>query len=689
MYEAAYGLADAPFALHPDPRRYVDLPGHHTALAYLRYGLMRGEGFVVLTGEPGTGKTLLVQTALAGADPAEVASAVVACTPAGAEDLLASVLAAFGVAAPASGQVAGIAALEAHLDRLRADGRRALLVVDEAQNLSDGAIELLRLLTNLQRGADVLLQVFLVGQPALAERLRTSPLDGLRQRITASCRLQPLDASGTRAYVEGRLRAAGGDGRPAFDEVAWERLHVHGGGVPRRLNRLVHRTLLAASLGQTLQVTAALVDQVAGEIESEVGPARGVSVRAAESDTRAVTPSAAVPSSRRAIGTDAGPVVEVGDDALLTEALDALATAGTGPVDTHWVVLTDSTAERLKAGAIARALARAGRRIGWLEARTRTAFPDLALSAPLVGLPLLAAGVSLAPGGRAPVEGAGLARRVARLAQVLQARRPAGLLVFGHHDWATTALFVARRLDVPTLRVLPSARPVRGGDPLGDRALGDVLAEHTVTEAPPEAAVPGRNGLLAEVLGALGGRWPADADLLGGLRMPDGWSPSPGQYAVAVDLDTDPAVGLDRWLGPLTSVGRRLPVLWWVSAAQATALHGSGWLRRLAERRVHVLADIGYLQGLRLLRDAAALIGAGCREWTEEAEAFGVPRLDFAALHQALLRPASVAGSLGSLAEARARSGAVPAVPMGAAARLARQILPALDEPVTPAASAA
>ncbi|WP_297911506.1 AAA family ATPase, partial [Thiomonas sp.] len=221
MYEQFYGLSGPPFQIHPDPGFYFESKGHATAYQYLRFGAFQGEGFIVVTGEIGAGKTTLLRALLAELDPAKIVAAQIVSTQLGADDLLSAVGLAFGINVEGLSKARVLVTLEAYLATLATSNRRALLIVDEAQNLSPGAIEELRMLSNFQFGSKALLQSFLVGQPELRDIIRLPQMEQLRQRVLASCHLGPMEAPETRAYVEHRLRHVGWSGRPAFDDEAF------------------------------------------------------------------------------------------------------------------------------------------------------------------------------------------------------------------------------------------------------------------------------------------------------------------------------------------------------------------------------------------------------------------------------------------------------------------------------------
>jgi general secretion pathway protein A len=271
MYESHFGFSNSPFQLNPDPAFYFGSRGHSSALAYLKFGAHQGEGFIVVTGEIGAGKTTLVRTLLEGLNPEQVVAAQVVSTQLESGELLQAILMAFGVASSSNSKAHLIGSLEAFLTALAAKGRRALLIIDEAQNLKHEAVEELRMLSNFQLGKYGLLQSFLVGQPELRQLLQSKSMEQLRQRVIASCHLGPLDPPETRAYIEHRLRLVGWSGRPEFMSDAFERIHFWTGGVPRKINRLCNRLLLGAFLSNEDKLSALLVNRIASELKSEIG----------------------------------------------------------------------------------------------------------------------------------------------------------------------------------------------------------------------------------------------------------------------------------------------------------------------------------------------------------------------------------------------------------------------------------
>ena len=209
MYEAFYGFTAKPFKLVPDPGFYFGSKQHARARAYLEYGFSRHEGFIVITGEIGAGKTTVLRSLIDSLDPTQVVVGQLVTTQLDDQDVLRMVAAAFGISVPQPTKAVLLGNIEAFLISQVTEGRRCLLVVDEAQNLSAGAVEELRMLSNFQLGNESLLQSFLVGQPEFRQILAQPDMEQFRQRVAATCHIGPLDAEETRAYRLPRLNAAG------------------------------------------------------------------------------------------------------------------------------------------------------------------------------------------------------------------------------------------------------------------------------------------------------------------------------------------------------------------------------------------------------------------------------------------------------------------------------------------------
>jgi len=275
VYETFFGLTGKPFQLNPDPAFFYGSRGHKRAFAYLQYGVHQSEGFIIITGEVGAGKTTLVRSLLEQIDPSKLVAAQLVTTQLDAEDLLRSVAVAFGLPIRSIDKAQLLAELEAFLTSLVPQGKRALLIVDEAQNLTGRAIEELRMLSNFQLGNQGLLQSFLVGQPELRALMQGPELQQLRQRVIASYHLGPMDRAETQAYVEHRLHHVGWNNDPRFEDGAFDAIYTFSAGIPRRINTLCNRSLLAAMLSEEHLVTAASVDTTAEEMKLELSSATG------------------------------------------------------------------------------------------------------------------------------------------------------------------------------------------------------------------------------------------------------------------------------------------------------------------------------------------------------------------------------------------------------------------------------
>ncbi len=270
MYESFYGFSGSPFQLTPDSRFFFNSQVHGRAIAHLTFGLSQGEGFVVVTGEVGAGKTMLVERLWEQLDRNAYAVARINTTQISGDDLLRLAIAGFGVDPRGADKAALLLAFEQLVRDNRQRGRRCLLMVDEAQNLSLTALEELRMLSNLTEDGCASLQTALLGQPQFRQMLASPDLDQLRQRVLASYHLGPLDATETEAYVKHRLATVGWTGQPEIEAEAFAALHRHCGGIPRRINRLCARVLLYGALEKTSVLTAAMVDSTADELAQDL-----------------------------------------------------------------------------------------------------------------------------------------------------------------------------------------------------------------------------------------------------------------------------------------------------------------------------------------------------------------------------------------------------------------------------------
>lgn len=272
MYTEFYRLNAQPFQLTPDARFYFGSSVHTKAMAHLTYGLSQGEGFIVITGDVGAGKTTLVAHLLSTLDSSQCVAANIVSSQLGADDMLRMVASAFDIPHESTDKATLLKNIETFFLEHQKEGRRCLLMIDEAQNVPVPALEELRMLSNYQANGRATLQSFLLGQPQFRRTLASSDLDQLRQRVIASYHLGPIDNRETRDYVVHRLNAVEWNNDPEFTVDAFNEIYQHTGGVPRRINVLCSRILLFGFLEELHRIDGAMVCQVAEDLlrESEL-----------------------------------------------------------------------------------------------------------------------------------------------------------------------------------------------------------------------------------------------------------------------------------------------------------------------------------------------------------------------------------------------------------------------------------
>lgn len=270
MYTEYYGFSARPFQLTPDPEFYFDSQTHRKALAYLSYGLGQGEGFIVITGDVGAGKTTLVGHLMSTIDRVHIEVAQILSSQLGAEDMLRMTAQQIGV--PTEGLAKGdiLGRIERHLIDVALSGRRSLLIVDEAQNLNSSALEELRMLSNFQLGEKCLLQIFLLGQPEFRARLNYAPeLEQLRQRVIASHHLGPMNPEEVEPYIRHRMMRGGWSGNPAITSDGYWSVYRYTNGLPRKINTLMSRVLLHGALDGLSVIAADDVELVIADIRAD------------------------------------------------------------------------------------------------------------------------------------------------------------------------------------------------------------------------------------------------------------------------------------------------------------------------------------------------------------------------------------------------------------------------------------
>jgi putative secretion ATPase (PEP-CTERM system associated) len=270
MYDDHYGLSGRPFQLTPDPAFWFDTATHKKAMAYLGYGLSQGEGFIVITGAPGAGKTTLVGHLMETIDAERLHVIKIVTTQIEAEDLLQMVAAGLNIDATHLTKAQMLAGIEKQLHAVARQGRRTLLIVDEAQALPIESLEELRMLSNFQAGGYPLLQIFLLGQPEFRARLSDPRLDQLRQRVIAMHALDGMGADELEPYLIHRLSCVGWRGKPRFTNDAVAAMYRWSGGIPRKVNLLAGRVLLLGAIEAIDSFTGADVEAVIADLEGDL-----------------------------------------------------------------------------------------------------------------------------------------------------------------------------------------------------------------------------------------------------------------------------------------------------------------------------------------------------------------------------------------------------------------------------------
>lgn len=623
MYEQQFGLSGPPFQLNPDPQFYFDSRGHSHALSYLKYGVFQGEGFIVVTGEIGAGKTTLVRTLLSGLDSNKVVAAQVVSTQLESSDLLHAIIAAFGIKPQGGGKAQALATLEAFLTLLASQQRRALLIVDEAQNLNREAIEELRMLSNFQIGHHALLQSFLVGQPELRRILESPSMEQLRQRVIASCHLGPLDAGETRSYIEHRLKRVGWSATPAFAEGSFEVIHQVTGGIPRRINLLCNRLFLGAFLSGDTTLTPDVVRATSRELRSEVGES-GAS-HTLLSGSRSPAPSQ--PSLQ--VDLSESPLV-VANSVLQRKRTSA---------DTCIVALVDTRTEYLKACIVQGEFARQQLNVGVAVvspyeesdvAPTIGVASQLALPAQEFHLRLRRGTFDAMVVEAAPI-----------FAKLFTEQRPAAVCAFGSSDVVHLGVLLARKMSIPIVR-LDAGQRVQGSvagdglnaivlDRLADSRLTTALTAHYTlySEGISSASVVCCGSLMADVARQLEPALLPVQEVLdrvlgaGQVSAPEGLvlvnSLPPAE---ATDLDA-----LRELVTPLVALARRTPLFWLADVATMAALEQFRLLPYLHSGGVHLLPVLDDLQRLSLLCRAQCLVSLGSQDLLEAAASLGVARV--------------------------------------------------------------
>lgn len=271
MYEEFYGLSGKPFQLNPDPKFFFQSSGHKRAMAYMRYGLQQEQGFIVVTGDVGTGKSMLVSNLFKEIEGKDLLAAKIVSTNVKDVDLLRLICKEFDLPHERKSKAALLNALEDFFRSSVENGKRILLVIDEAQNMPRSAIEELRMLSNFEHDGKPLAQSFLLGQREFRVVMRAPGLEQLRQRVIAAYHLKPLSMPEVKQYIQHRLATVGWTNDPEIEDEVYERTFTLTSGVPRRINTLFDRLLLTGSIDESHLISLEHLETVRSEIEAEQG----------------------------------------------------------------------------------------------------------------------------------------------------------------------------------------------------------------------------------------------------------------------------------------------------------------------------------------------------------------------------------------------------------------------------------
>lgn len=308
MYEEYFGLSGSPFRLNPDPKFFFGSRSHNKAMAYLHYGLKQAEGFIVITGPVGAGKTMLIGHLLDQLNRSNVVAAQLLTSNVEPDELLSHILSAFHIEPETQGRTGQLEAFEDYLFDQLNRGRRVLLIMDEAQNLPHKTLEELRMLSNIDYDGTPLFQVFLVGQPEFREVMSAADMEQLKQRVIASYHLESLTEEETREYILHRLSVAGWKEDPAFDDGAFSAIFTETAGRPRRINTLANRIMLYCALEKRHEVDASLVETVIAELREEKlesgEAAKSVAMPAVKKVEPKKTGETAKPAAKPAVKTE-------------------------------------------------------------------------------------------------------------------------------------------------------------------------------------------------------------------------------------------------------------------------------------------------------------------------------------------------------------------------------------------------
>ena len=631
MYESHFGITGPPFQLTPDPSFYFDSKGHHRALEEFRRGLAEATGFIVVSGEIGAGKTTLVRTLLAELDPSVVTVAQVLSTQLQADELLRAILFAFGVAGDHGAQADPASAIRQFLGGLLRESRRAVLIIDEAQNLHPDAFERLITLVPPDASAELApLQVCLVGQPELRVMIDAHHMPQLRQRVSVACHLGPIDQSETREYIEHRLRKVGWKGLPRFDATAFDEIFRWTQGVPRKINLLCNRLMLSRFLASQTLIDVATVAQTARDLRSEIGETDGTGEPPAFMawPASAARPATAGPSSGGAAG-------QIAHGARHTPTSAAAGSREPGPL----LCVVGGHSDHVKMAPLLSAMAT---RNDLPAAKLVRVYRNNALDLNLDLFSGLAADSSVV---NLDVTGGTYAEQAAELMKkfefVIDHSQPRAVVLIDGSDAALACGLVARRKDLPVVHIGAGLRAREGSAAVDmTRKLTDDLAEVLFTCEGESTALLASEGVAADRIQCVG--TPLIDSLQAALRklissppsgapvgMPASFKSDRNGYALVV-LNKRVNVGESQNLSGLVSmlkdVSRDVPLIWPMHARVEEQLKKFRLDSLIARERIACIPVQAYTPYVELLRNATCAL---TDSWNlqEEAAALGIPCL--------------------------------------------------------------
>lgn len=633
MYESHFGITGPPFQLSADPAFYFDSQSHRTALLELRRGLTTPKAVVVVSGEIGAGKTLLVRTVLAELGPTQITVAQIVSSQLDAAELLLALVAAFGIPAGDQKPVPPETRLATFLSSLADQGRRAVLIVDEAQNLALDALELLGRLIDLGPATAPHLQLCLIGQPELRALMDTPHALPLRLRLGASCHLGPLDDAETRAYIEHRLSKVGWVGRPRFDAGAYAEIHRWTFGIPRRINLLCNRLMLTLYLASQAHVDAAIVARTARDLRAEVGDAElPFDVPSAVPETTAFAPAA---GSDRAVAPRG-----VSRQARVRRQLRSVDAAPDDTVDPAgpWLLVAASRMDCIKFVPMLAALAaQADAPVAKLVCATGADEIDWTRGSP-ASLGSRADRIDLQlPAGTPAQRAAELSNR---FDLVVAEYRPAAVLVMDGSEAALACGLVANRRRIPVAHIGAGVRSGDRSEPAEvTRILNDQLAGMLYVSDSSGAAHLQREGIDPERVQIVGN--PLVDTIQAAMAAMAGDDPGSWRHMLRglqadrhgyglVVLQEPSTLDDRRNLGQsvllLRDISRDMPLLWPLAPSTQQKLDGFGLGEMLEGERVARIAPRVFEDLMPLLADATCVVTDA---WAvqEAATSLGVPCL--------------------------------------------------------------